>query len=104
MNPDCSIEDHMGTISNWHDNDNQLYMYDGVIKGYSGSTAEAYAKKYNRTFAALEQDFTLGDVTLDGIITGSDATYILQYYTELSAGGNTDNFPPLDEWIKNSQK
>lgn len=39
LNPDCDIYDYYATISTSY-----------VICGYPGSTAEAYAKKYNRTF------------------------------------------------------
>ncbi len=53
LNPNCEIEDHPGTIFNDYDEEGTGYIYSGVIKGYSGSTAEAYAKKHNRTFEAL---------------------------------------------------
>ncbi|MDE6426812.1 MAG: leucine-rich repeat protein [Ruminococcus sp.] len=43
LNPDCEIAD------------NKYNIDDGVtIYGYTGSTAQAYAEKYNRTFIALD--------------------------------------------------
>lgn len=43
INPQCEINDNLDTIS-----------YTATIYGYKNSTAEAYAKKYNRTFVALD--------------------------------------------------
>ena len=43
LNKDTEIYDNEATISNWVD----------IICGYKGSTAEAYAKKYNRTFVDI---------------------------------------------------
>ncbi len=82
LNPDCKINDSASTICNDDDFDNGS-SYSGVIKGYIGSTAETYAKKYGYTF---EVNFILGDVTIDGIINGSDATFALQAYTLVNSG------------------
>ncbi len=43
LNPDCKIYDSSSTFDSI-----------ATIYGYTGSTAEAYATKYNRTFVALE--------------------------------------------------
>lgn len=43
LNPNCEIYDNPNTFSSA-----------ATIYGFAGSTAEAYAKKYNRTFVALE--------------------------------------------------
>ena len=87
LNPDCKLYGDDETICNSTDvDDDGFAIYIGEIRGYSGSTAEEYAKKYNRTFVALDSPVSLGDVTGDGIITGSDATYVLQAYTNISSG------------------
>ena len=91
MNPNCKIADHRGTISNSFDNDNRLHMYDGVIKGYSGSTAESYANKYGYKFESLGAAPTkdiLGDVNGDGMVDSSDASLVLTEYALISTGGN----------------
>ncbi len=64
LNPDCSINDKTYTIPSA-----------ATIYGYPGSTAEAYATKYSRTFVALEvedefevfENFTYEVV--DGVVT-----------------------------------
>lgn len=49
FNPECSIYNSGLTISK------SLFSGDGItIYGYPGSTAEAYATKYSRTFVAIE--------------------------------------------------
>ncbi len=91
MNPDCKIADNRSTISNSFDNDNRLHMYDGVIKGYSGSTAESYANKYSYKFESLGEAPTndmLGDVNGDGMVDSSDASLVLTEYSLLSTGKN----------------
>ena len=89
MNPNCKIADHRGTISNSFDNDNRLHMYDGVIKGYSGSTAEAYSNKYGYEFQSIID----GDIDGDKKITANDASLVLTEYAALSAGKAT--FAPV---------
>ena len=42
LNPDCSIYDSRDTLSDY-----------SIIYGYTGSTAEAYAKRYGRAFISL---------------------------------------------------
>ena len=44
LNPNCEIADNEGTFG------------DSLIRGFKGSTAEAYAKKYNQTFEVLDCD------------------------------------------------
>ena len=90
LNPNCEIYDSSSTICNKNEYDSEskkwVDKYAGMIKGYSGSTAELYAKKYGYTFKAMKPNFLSGDVTMDGMITGSDATCALQAYTLLSSG------------------
>ena len=61
LNPNCKIKDTKSTILS------------GVIKGYKGSTAEEYAKKYNRQFIAYDtSNDTPGDVNCDGTVSIAD--------------------------------
>ena len=92
LNPECEIYDNNGdTICNSYDGDNETYTYSGVIKGYSGSTAEAYAKKYDRTFESLDEHQTstaitssnpsatlIGDTNEDEEVNLADAVLIMQ--------------------------
>ncbi len=76
LNPDCRVE-YM--ISNEPD---EAALYSGIIRGYEGSTAQAYAEKYGYNFESLGEtpgNFTYGDVTEDGKIDLNDAVAILQY-------------------------
>uniref|UniRef100_UPI0025D78AB0 dockerin type I repeat-containing protein n=1 Tax=uncultured Ruminococcus sp. TaxID=165186 RepID=UPI0025D78AB0 len=46
---------------------------DVVIYGYKNSTAEAYAKKYNREFIAFDTSTdTPGDINCDGTVSIAD--------------------------------
>ncbi len=64
-NPDCVIEDDENTISD-----------KAVIYGYKDSTAESYAKQYNRTFISLAQQpqQTTAPATTTTITTTAKAT------------------------------
>ncbi|MCQ2459117.1 MAG: leucine-rich repeat protein [Ruminococcus sp.] len=63
---------------------------DLVIKGYSNSAAERYAKENNIQFSALadEPSYSYGDINGDCTIDGIDASLILTEYAVTSAGGN----------------
>ena len=76
-NPECTIYDSSSTISNT-----------ATIYGYAGSTAQAYAEKYDREFIALsnETNILLGDVNGDGTISIDDAQLVLLEYVNLMAG------------------
>ena len=50
MNPSCKIYDSSNTI--WSGFTYEFY-FNGVIRGYSGSTAESYAKKYGYPFESI---------------------------------------------------
>ena len=67
-----------------------------TIYGYTGSTAEAYAKKYGYKFTALDAADTRGDMDGSGTITADDAQYILMYAVKKLAGLN----PEWSEIIK----
>ena len=53
LNPDCKIGDSASTIYNYKDGNN-AYVYEGVIRGYAGSTAQAYAEQYGYTFVEID--------------------------------------------------
>ena len=52
-NPECDINDETYTIFNKYDYQLKEYKFDGTIYGHEGSTAQAYAKKYNRKFELI---------------------------------------------------
>jgi putative transposon-encoded protein len=71
-NPKCEIYDYQSTFCS--NNDGGSYTFTGTICGYPGSTAQAYAEKYGRTFKALDgapestapaETLTLGDLNGD---------------------------------------
>lgn len=55
LSPDCEIPMSSLTIYNKGDSDGYYitFWYDGVIKGYANSTAQAYAEKYDYTFIEI---------------------------------------------------
>lgn len=72
LNPECEIGDHHSTISNY-----SSHIYYGTIYGYAGSTAQAYAEKYERTFIPLIN----GDADLDGELGIADVVKIMTHTT-----------------------
>lgn len=72
LNPECEIGDHHSTISNY-----SSHIYYGTIYGYEGSTAQAYAEKYERTFIPLIN----GDADLDGELGIADVVKIMVHTT-----------------------
>lgn len=83
LNPNAVIFDRATTFGNNYKD------YSGVIKGYDGSTAEDYAKKYGYTFKSLGKapepvTYKLGDVNSDGYINAVDASEVLSYYAKVS--------------------
>ena len=54
-NPDCDISGSDTTICNRAESPG-VYIFDGIIYGYSNSTAQTYAEKCSRTFAALDSE------------------------------------------------
>ncbi|MCQ2417941.1 MAG: leucine-rich repeat protein [Oscillospiraceae bacterium] len=63
LNPECQINDYEYTIYN-----------KASIHGYKGSTAEAYAKKYSRTFIALDAVTTTATTTTTSTTTTTRTT------------------------------
>lgn len=77
-NPACEMGDDFTIVST------------AAIHGYDGSTAEAYAKEYNRTFVSIGSgsETLPGDVSGDGKISVSDAVVMQKWL--LGVGGITD--------------
>ena len=76
------------TISNDADKNSGEYYFDGVIRGFKGSTAEDYAKKYNIKFEALDCKAieATGDINSDGSVDSVDASAILSEYARTATG------------------
>lgn len=87
LNPDCIIFKMAKTISDGFNGE-----FNGTICGYSGSTAEAYAKLYDRKFKSLGEASvkpTFGDPTGDRKIDAKDSSFVLVEYAKLSTGGES---------------
>lgn len=107
-NPDCEIAQSSDTICNTFIETTKggSYEYYGVIFGAKGSTAEAYAEKFNRQFAVTGTEVELnplkpterGDFDGDDQISIEDAQNVLLAYTEMLAG----NDPKLNALQKNT--
>ena len=86
LNPDCEIYDSSGTICNGYNYEKGGYYFDGTIRGYDGSTAQAYAKKYGYKFESLGEPTTSGtelekgDANGDGNVDMSDVVMVMQAY------------------------
>ncbi|MDE6673168.1 MAG: leucine-rich repeat protein, partial [Ruminococcus sp.] len=91
LNPECEIDDSKGTISTGYNFSNLDYYFNGTIKGYENSTAQAYAEENGYTFQSLGEAPTLplGNINDDEYIDAVDATAVLMEYAELSTGGGT---------------
>ena len=57
-NPDCELTDSSIANSSSYDSTNNKYVcsFDGVIYGYTNSTAQKYAEENGFTFAAIDKD------------------------------------------------
>ena len=84
LNPKCEIDDD-STISNGMNYNNGFYQYyfNGTIKGYENSTAQAYAEKYNRKFVSLgeapEKEIITGDLNGNGSVNIADAVLLQRH-------------------------
>jgi len=105
-NPNCQLnmsDDYSRTFCNdWYSNEE--YYFTGTIYGEEGSTAQAYAEKYNIDFKPLSEapdtqtetqpetkasassSGSKGDINNDGEINAKDAALILVYAAEVGAG------------------
>ncbi|MBR6107708.1 MAG: leucine-rich repeat protein [Oscillospiraceae bacterium] len=79
LNPDCRIFSRANTFAN------DSKTYSGVIKGYDGSTAEAYAAQYGYQFESLGPAPLRGDVSRNGEIGADDAQMTLKAYVNMLA-------------------
>ena len=84
LNPDCEIFDSKEVISNGY-NENRDPYFNGTIRGYEGSTAQAYAEKYGYKFEPIGEICTAipiqivpGDANGDGGIDMSDVVMVMQ--------------------------
>ena len=76
-NPDCNIFDQSDTICTEYDKDLKRDIFDGVIWGCEGSTAQAYALKYGCTFEAISS--ITGDANGDGEFNVSDVIILQKW-------------------------
>ncbi|MGN0612631.1 MAG: dockerin type I domain-containing protein [Porcipelethomonas sp.] len=81
-NPDIEIPDSPTAINPF-----------ALIMGYSGSTAEAYAEKYERDFVSLD-GYIIGDANEDGVVNVRDAAFIAQKL----AKGLADELPSFADF------
>ena len=82
-NPDCFIFDSNETIGK-----------ESVIYGYAGSSAEAYAQKYNRSFVALESaPVTTTDAS--SVVTTTAVTTIAASTTTVTTTADTVTTEPV---------
>ena len=111
LRPDCEIADDpqtvcsgidqekMTRVSN-SDEEQNIYQFNGVIKGYKDSTAEKYAEKYGYSFVSIgeaqEQPVIAGDANEDGKVNVSDAVAVLQYVA------NQVKYPLSERGVKNA--
>ena len=78
QNPQCEIDNTVGTICSNLAFENAYRQFDGIIYGYENSTAHAYAQKYEYPFSA----FIYGDANSDGKLTAGDAAFIAKNLAE----------------------
>lgn len=84
LNPDCEIYDWSNTFAaNAYDSkayDTEI-VFDATIYGYEGSTAQAYAEKYERRFLTLEalEQAQQGDLDASGSVSVTDVVRMQRY-------------------------
>ncbi|MBP3746412.1 MAG: leucine-rich repeat protein [Ruminococcus sp.] len=85
LNPDCEIFDSKEVICNGY-NENWDSYFNGTIRGYEGSTAQAYAEKYGYKFESIEICTAIpiqivpGNANGDGGVDMSDVVMVMQAY------------------------
>lgn len=84
MNPDCEIASKPIIYTA----DTKEKPFEGTIRGYSVSTAEAYAKKFGYKFETIgtPAETVLGDITGDSKVSIEDVQIALRSYTAMAAG------------------
>ena len=89
-NPDCSIYDNADTISDIYDEEKRESDFTGTIYGYEGSTAQAYAEKYNRKFESLVDAPSVSEVASG--TCGEDLTWTLDGNGTLTISGEGEMY------------
>lgn len=85
------IEDDVFTLGYYLSNDMKDVKIPGfTITGYSGTAAEAYAKKHGFNFVAIGATLK-GDPNMNGSVDVDDASLVLSYYAKKAAGLNPDS-------------
>lgn len=82
-NPECEID---AVVAEGDSVSEFAAAFKGVIRGYAGSTAEDYAKRYGLKFESLGTAPGNGDLDNDQSVTSADAQTALIAYAELVAG------------------
>lgn len=89
LNPECELGDSETTISNdaytYKDDDEELH-YNGVIRGYENSTAQAHAEKYGYTFESLGETvpYTFEELLkMDKSEICAISDHIAEYYDDM---------------------
>lgn len=81
--PECEIFDSEKTIPAVYSLEETEFdepiTGDIVIHGYAGSTAEEYAKKYDRKFEVMEKTVVEGDVNGDGVFNVADVVLLQKW-------------------------
>lgn len=80
LNPECRI-DYILVDDNTFPDIDYPSIFHGTIKGYNGSTAQAYAKEQENEFIMLDSDLSelKGDANLDGIVDIADVVAVSSY-------------------------
>ena len=94
LNPDTVIAESANVFTNPDFTNFHADFFDGVIRGYAGSTAEQYAKMFSRTFEVLDAPpaaETRGDLNGDSAADVSDAVLLARYLTEDVSARITDS-------------
>lgn len=94
LNPYCDIYDSGETICS-STNRTDGAVFNGIICGYDGSTAEKYAEKYGYSFESLGEmpEGVRGDANADGSLTVADAVMLEKWLLgsgKLTAPENVD--------------
>ena len=83
LDPGCRLE---GTYSHAFGFAGDDIQWEGTLRGYAGSTAQAYAEKYDLHFEALaESERALGDPDGSGRINANDAAMVLRAAARVGA-------------------
>ena len=84
LNPDCEFPESSQAFG-YRDDETWEEVFDGVFRGYEGSTAQAYAETYGYKFESLGDAPTVpvsGDYNSDGEVTVADAVLLARFISE----------------------